>query len=404
MRRGASWCYLLAATMLAFAIDTRDAKAGCAPAATAGVDIIVCDASIAPDPAGAFNFLGGNDKVTVNSGTYGSFTFPSGSSTLIFGLGGSGPLINGTVLFTAGTSVIEVHSGTITGAVTQSPGIDTFTMTGGKIGSLSQGDGRDTFFISGGTIVGAFEDGDIAKMIGGTIGRVDMKLADNIFEMSGGIIQGNLVTGFGNDTITITGGVIGGNISVSGGTDKVTITGGQIGGEVRMSTGNDIFTWDGGGTIAGAILLEGDNDTAILRNLTAANLIMPRLDGGPGSDALTFDKVVTAGIARFVNWETIHVTNGSQLTFDGNLVMGDAGTATGSISIDATSTIFAGGGKNPSILPFTAGQLVTVTNAGLIDLTNGGSGPTDSATTSAAVADWRSRASSAATIRHPTSS
>jgi autotransporter family porin len=51
--------------------------------------------------------------------------------------------------------------------------------------------------------------------------------------------------------------------------------------------------------------------------------------------------------------------------------MGDAGTQTGTVSIDATSTLFAGGDTNPSILPFTAGQLVTVINAGVIDLTNG---------------------------------
>lgn len=52
--------------------------------------------------------------------------------------------------------------------------------------------------------------------------------------------------------------------------------------------------------------------------------------------------------------------------------MGDAGTQTGTVSIDAASTLFAG---DPSVLPFTAGQLVTVINAGVIDLTNGPSAP-----------------------------
>ncbi len=44
-------------------------------------------------------------------------------------------------------------------------------------------------------------------MTGGTIGRVDMKLDNNVFEMSGGSIINNLVTGFG---ITLSGGSIGG--------------------------------------------------------------------------------------------------------------------------------------------------------------------------------------------------
>lgn len=51
--------------------------------------------------------------------------------------------------------------------------------------------------MSGGTINRAFEDGDRAVMTGGTIGRVDMKLDNNVFEMSGGSIINNLVTGFG---------------------------------------------------------------------------------------------------------------------------------------------------------------------------------------------------------------
>ena len=58
--------------------------------------------------------------------------------------------------------------------------------------------------------------------------RLDMKLDNNLFDMSGGTIDGNLVAGFGNDTIILSDGLIGGNISVSGGTDKVTITGGAV--------------------------------------------------------------------------------------------------------------------------------------------------------------------------------
>jgi hypothetical protein len=42
-------------------------------------------------------------------------------------------------------------------------------------------------------------------------------------------------------------------------------------------------------------------------------------------------------------------------------------------AIGSSSTLFAGNGVNPTIQSFTAGQLVTVVNAGTIDLTNGGS-------------------------------
>jgi hypothetical protein len=39
-----------------------------------------------------------------------------------------------------------------------------------------------------------------------------MKLDNNLFDLSGGQILGNLVTGFGTDTIIVSGGRIGGNI------------------------------------------------------------------------------------------------------------------------------------------------------------------------------------------------
>lgn len=267
---------------------------------------------------------------------------------------------------------IEISGGTITGTVQQGGGRDVFVMTGGTIGALLQGDGTDRFRMTGGQIIGGFDDGDYAEMTGGRIGRVNMKLENNTFDMSGGTIDGNLVTGFGNDTIILSEGYIGGNISVSGGDDSITITGGTVRGEIRASTGNDRLAWSGGGVVYGAVDMGEGSDVATLANLNAANLgALPLFDGGPGNDALSMNNVKTDGVARFANWEKIGLANDSQLTFDGNLTLGDSGTGTGTLDIDATSTLFAGG-LDASIVPFTAGQLATVTNAGRIDLSNGG--------------------------------
>ncbi|MHA6641811.1 autotransporter family protein [Mesorhizobium sp. A623] len=253
-------------------------------------------------------------------------------------------------------------------------------MTGGQIGKLNQGGHFDTFFMSDGRIVDAFDDGDYAVMTGGRIGRVNMKLADNTFIMSGGTIDKNLVAGFGDDTIILSNGTIGGNISVSGGTDSVTVTGGTIGGEVRLSVGNDTFTWDGGGIIYGLVDLGGDDDTASLSNLTDANIgATPQITGGTGTDALTFDNVKTDNVTRFDSWETIDLTNDSQLVFDGTLTLGDSGTGTGTLSVDAASTIF-GGGQNGAVSAFDGTQFANVVNAGRIDLTNGNGGANDTFT------------------------
>ena len=105
-------------------------------------------------------------------------------------------------------------------------------MTGGQLAVLLQGDNTDNFTMSAGHIVGVFEDGDIARMTGGRIGRVDMRFENNIFDMSGGQIDGNLIAGLGNDTITLSDGYIGGNISVSSGADRITVTGGTVRGRV----------------------------------------------------------------------------------------------------------------------------------------------------------------------------
>ncbi|MDH7791322.1 autotransporter outer membrane beta-barrel domain-containing protein [Ochrobactrum sp. AN78] len=355
------------------------------------------------DPALAacsFTPTSGNDTYICDSGTsVGGLTDTNGNNTLLLPSGGSGT-VNGNVTFGAGTDRIEVHSGTIagnviqgdgadafvisggtvTGNIQQGIGIDDFRMTGGEIGSLNQGDALDTFFMSGGRIVDAFDDGDYAVMTGGRIGRVNMKLDNNYFNMSGGTIDRNLVAGFGNDTIIISDGMIGGNISVSGGTDSVTITGGTVAGDVLMSFGNDQFTWNGGGIVYGNIDMGADSDTAVLANLTDANIgATKRLTGGDGVDALTFDNVKTGKVGRFDSWETINLTNDTRLTFDTTLTLGDAGTGTGTLNVDAASTIY-GGSAQSGINAFSPSQLASVFNAGRIDLTNGGSSTSDTFT------------------------
>lgn len=322
-----------------------------------------------PPASAACNLVAGpgNDAFTCDSGSSGSLIDLSGNNSLTFPANGSGQ-INGNVTFGAGTDRVEMNSGVITGAVNQGNGVDDFVMSGGLIGSLAQGDSRDTFLMTGGTIVGAFEDGDVARMTGGSIGRVDMKLDNNIFDLSGGQIIGNLVTGFGTDTIIVSGGRIGGNISVSGGNDSITVTGGEIVGEIRASVGDDRLLWDGGGIIRSAILMDVGNDSATLRNLDDSVLTLtPRIDGGVGSDTLTFDNVRTALPARFVNWETVNLSNGTQLDLgSSNLVLGDAVTGSGVLNVDASSSVFSTLG---SVLPALAGQAVTFNNAGIVDLT-----------------------------------
>ncbi|MBZ9967098.1 autotransporter outer membrane beta-barrel domain-containing protein, partial [Mesorhizobium sp. BR1-1-2] len=369
---------VLAATSLAL-LPNSAAFAACLLVPTAGNDTFICDSG---DSGGSLNDLNGDNTLTFPAGgtgqVSGNVTFGVGSDRINMQSG----TITGTVDQGGGADFFTIGAGTVVGDVQQGSGIDDFNMSGGQIGSLNQGDGLDTFTMTDGRIVDFFDDGDHAVMTGGRIGRVNMKLDQNYFNMSGGTIDRNLVTGFDKDTIILSGGTIGGNISVSGGNDSVTVTGGTVGGDVLMSFGADSFVWDGGGIIYGAVDLGADNDTAKLSNLTNSNLGgADALNGGLGTDTLTFDNVKLDGISRVQNWESIDATNDTELTLDGNLVLGDSGTGTGSLSVDAASTLY-GGGFNASIQAFTSGQLANVVNAGRIDLTNGSTGATDRLTIS----------------------
>ena len=371
-----------------------------------------------PSPgACTLNLTAGNDTSTCDSGAAPGFTDAAGNNTL--NLSGSGAL-NGNVTFGAGNDSVEINGataaingtlnqgdganifrltlGTVTGSITQGDGadlvqisggqagaiiqgggIDNFVMSGGTIDSLAQGDGHDTFTLIGGTIRGAFEDGDQALMTGGTIGRVDMKLDNNVFDMRGGTIVGNLVTGLGRDTVLVSGSsTIGGNISTSAGVDLIQVSGGRVNGQILTSFGADQFIWIDGGTIKGAVLMGADNDSALLKNLGETLLASnPQLDGGLGNDTLTFDATQTGVPSRYTGWEQVRLVNGSALTLDGTFVLGGADTGTGVMSVDGSSRLIVTTG---ALSPFTAGQLATLNNAGLIDMTTGSSSAADSLT------------------------
>lgn len=343
--------YVSALSLLSLAL--QQAQAACSITPTNGDSNYVCDSG----SAGALNDSSGNNTLTLPAASTGTIA---------------------SVTFGAGDDRIRIDSGTIAGNVQQGSGKDDFVMNGGRIKSLSQGDELDNFTMTDGIIEEAFEDGDVARMTGGTIGRVNMKLDDNIFEMYGGWIIGNLVTGFGLDTILVAGGNIGGNISVSGGNDSITVTGGVISGQIRASEGDDTFVWKDGGTIKSTVLMGNGNDTGKIVNLTESLLAAtPSLDGGLGDDYLTFDNSTSASPDRYIGWEWVGLTNNSRFDLAGDFFLGDSGSGRGAFTIDDSSTLTVTQGH---IRPYTAGQSATLNNAGIIDMTTGSSAATDSLT------------------------
>ena len=175
------------------------------------------------------------------------------------------------------------------------------------------------------------------------------------------------------------GGRINNQVLQGPGSDRATISGGTITQFVRAEAGTDVLLWTDG-LINGGIDMGTENDRATFRNLTPTHLAPGVLiDGGLGSDRLTWDNTRGAVVGRYVNWELFELTDRSQLTFSSTLTLGDSGTGTGTLTIDPTSTVFAGNGDH-RIVPFTSGRLARVSNAGTIDLRNGPAEATDSLT------------------------
>lgn len=309
----------------------------------------------------------GNDTYVCDSGSSPSLVDTEGDNRLVLPANGTGAT-EGDATFGPGRDSIDMASGAIAGNVNQGGGIDDFVMSGGVIeGNVNQGDGLDTFYMSGGWIKGTFDSGDYAEMDGGRIGNVNLRLDKNTFIMRGGSVDRNVIAAFDTDYIEVFDGTIGGNISVSGGDDSVLIHGGSVGGDVLLSTGNDRFVWDGG-TIGGRVDAGPGDDTALLSGLNPETLTIT-INGGEGNDALTFDNSRVVGGARYLNWETVALTNLSQLALDDTLVLGDAGTGTGRLTLDNNSVLASSEGV---ITAFGPGQRASVSNAGTLNLTEGG--------------------------------
>jgi len=194
-----------------------------------------------------------------------------------------------------------------------------------------------------------------------------------------GTHQGTYSSAAGDDLLSVHGNATVGTVDQGAGDDTLQLSGGTIGGDITAGAGSDQLNWTNG-TIAGAIDLGAGNDTATISDVISTSLAAPtQLGGGDGNDTLTLSHVAVAGVERLHDWETIKLTNGSLMTLDGNLLMGN-GTATAAMNIDSSSRLLAGNGVHAAISAAGAGQSVSLFNGGTIDLTNGSSGATDTLT------------------------
>jgi outer membrane autotransporter protein len=260
---------------------------------------------------------------------------------------------------------------TLDGKVTagSAPAVHTIGSAGSKItiGSAAEIDGS-----ASGT---AIRDGD------SNLDAVD-ETGGNSTATLAGKVTGDVVMGLGNDIINLTGGVLDGDVY----------------GDDRLATaadGDDSFTWSGGTWLSS--FFGGNGSDTVTVSAQSYDGTHHYLDGGDDvstadgwTDRLNLSGVTaSANGANIVNWEIVTLDAADVTILDGALEAGsepetglfltngsvlngsDAFALTGNMAIDGTSQFIAFGEDIASGVYSISGNLV---NAGTVDMQDGGTG------------------------------
>ncbi|WP_295798094.1 autotransporter outer membrane beta-barrel domain-containing protein [uncultured Microbulbifer sp.] len=220
----------------------------------------------------------------------------------------------------------------------------------------------DTDNDAAGADVETFAGRDTLDLNGGTIGTVDSGSGDDEIHINGATVEGNLLTGEGNDRVTVdlreseVGNFSGGGLFTGAGNDSVEIHDGLVF-ELHTGEGNDQVTLDGGFIFN--VLDTGAGDDDIYWDEGIVNAIL----GGTGSDTLVIDAFAYEGdiamdggddltaddgdidTLRFkldheldgrllTNWERIIINGSSRIIFSGQLDVGGGTSGTTQLGLD----------------------------------------------------------------------
>lgn len=167
------------------------------------------------------------------------------------------------------------------------------------------------------------------------------------------------------------------------------------GAQIISQAGPAIRTLNGATTIVNAGLIAGNSGQAIQGGggpvtfiLQTGSQVVGLADGGGGGNQVRLQGSGTV-TNPFANFQTLTMegtdwTWAGTGTFANTFINSGALTLqtsiTGNMTISAGTSLLAGNGANPSITPFPGGPPITVSNAGVINLTNGGAPAANSLT------------------------
>ncbi len=254
--------------------------------------------------------LGGGDDTIINRGT-----------------------ITGAVYLRDGNDALS-NFGTLTGNLFFGAGNDTFTQgIAAGFNGLADGEaGEDTFILDlsgGGTIDASIYDRLVNFELFSLVGEGDVDLTlgdeDDVFE-NGGVLDGEVDLGSGNNTFGNTGTITGGLASGDG--DDAITNEGSIEGNAALGDGANTF--DNSGTIGGSVTGGSESDT-----ITNSGTIDGGVDLGTGANTFGNTGTVTGDLVA--GNDDDEVTNAG--TIDGDVAL-DLGSP-GDVEEDVERVAFA---------------------------------------------------------------
>jgi outer membrane autotransporter protein len=284
-----------------------------------------------------------NSGLVTTTGTRGHGLDARGSNSTIVNQGTvsvSGPGASGIRSIETTTGTLITNSGTVTAnggsSAAPAPAISAngVSLLAGTFQNLAGGTVSSTqaFGVLGG-------DGNITVRNAGTITggngiAINLGNGNDIIEVTGGQINGAIVTGTGNDQFTMSGGTVTGNINLGNGNNAVTMTGGQINGSIALGAGTDTVQLFTGATITGSI------------------------DGGGGTNAITLDGTGAGSFAGTIsNFQTLTKQNSGTWEMSSSIAGATAVAVNGGTLVLSANNTYTGG---------------TTISGGTLQLGNGG--------------------------------
>lgn len=238
---------------------------------------------------------------------------------------------NGILVNTAGATTIEISGGSVKGGLVDA----------GSAGVSIDGVGATTMLVRNATI-----EGPAAAIRGGTgTGTFDLQI------LEGSIINGDVLLGNGNSTLTVAGGAtIDGAINGQGGTNTITLIGsgdgaisGDIAGFSALTITGGNWTLGGDGIFAGGIDVQAGKLIANGALSGAVTLAGGTLLGGSGTITGNVDLQSTSTLAPGNSIGALHVTGdvtfGSGTVYQVEVKAGGAVAGTHNDVLDATGTV-----------------------------------------------------------------